>query len=64
MVFHGEFTAQIELIRGRLPRIRSWLWVDDGTGPCPGWAVSYQDVATGTAAGLRRPAQTGGPAQR
>ena len=22
-----------------------------GTGPCPGWAVSYQAVATGTAAG-------------
>jgi acyl-CoA synthetase (AMP-forming)/AMP-acid ligase II len=49
VVFHGEFSAQIELIRGHLPEIRSWLWVDDGTGPCPGWAISYDDAATGTA---------------
>jgi acyl-CoA synthetase (AMP-forming)/AMP-acid ligase II len=51
VVFHGEFTAQIELIRDRLPGIRSWLWVDDGTGPCPGWAVSYQAAATGAVTG-------------
>ena len=60
VVFHGEFSAQIEPIRGRLPEIRSWLWVDDGTGPCPGWAVDYEDVATGA----RRPALRAGPGQR
>jgi acyl-CoA synthetase (AMP-forming)/AMP-acid ligase II len=64
VVFHGEFTAQIELIRGRLPEIRSWLWVDDGTGPCPGWAVSYQAAATGTAPGPRPGPDHDGPAQR
>jgi acyl-CoA synthetase (AMP-forming)/AMP-acid ligase II len=51
VVFHGEFSAQIELIRSRLPEIRSWLWVDDGTGPRPGWAVSYEDAAAGTGEG-------------
>jgi 3-oxocholest-4-en-26-oate---CoA ligase len=43
---------RIERIRDRLPRIRSWLWVDDGTSPCPSWALAYEGVATGTA-GLR-----------
>ena len=61
VVFHGEFTAQIERIRDRLPQIRSWLWVDDRTGPCPEWAVSYQAVATGPAS---RPGARPGPAQR
>jgi 3-oxocholest-4-en-26-oate---CoA ligase len=51
VVFHGEFTAQIELIRGRLPAISCWLWVDDGTGPCPAWAASYHTVATQSAPG-------------
>jgi acyl-CoA synthetase (AMP-forming)/AMP-acid ligase II len=60
VVFHGEFSAQIELIRGRLPGIRSWLWVDDGTGPCPRWAVSYDDAATGM---VRDPALPPGPGQ-
>ena len=51
VVFHGEFSAQIELIHGRLPEIRSWLWVDDGTGLCPSWAVSYEEAALGTGEG-------------
>jgi acyl-CoA synthetase (AMP-forming)/AMP-acid ligase II len=62
VVFHGEFTAQAELVRGQLPQIRSWLWVDDGTGPCPGWAVSYQAVAAGTS--LPPGPEHGGPAPR
>jgi acyl-CoA synthetase (AMP-forming)/AMP-acid ligase II len=45
VVFHGSFTEAIEQIRGRLPEIVGWLWVDDGTGPCPGWAVPYESVA-------------------
>jgi 3-oxocholest-4-en-26-oate---CoA ligase len=61
VVFHGEFTAQIELIRDQLPGILSWLWVDDGTGPCPGWAVSYQAAATGAIPG---PGDPPGPDQR
>jgi acyl-CoA synthetase (AMP-forming)/AMP-acid ligase II len=47
VVFHGEFTAQIELVRDRVPGVRTWLWVDDGTGPRPEWAVDYQVVADG-----------------
>ena len=35
VVFHGTFTERIEGIRDRLPLVKLWLWVDDGSGPCP-----------------------------
>ena len=44
-VFHGTFTERIEGIRDRVPGIRTWLWVDDGAGPCPDWAVPYEGAA-------------------
>jgi acyl-CoA synthetase (AMP-forming)/AMP-acid ligase II len=45
VVFHGVFVERIEGIRDRSPAVRSWLWVDDGTAPCPPWAVPYEDAA-------------------
>jgi acyl-CoA synthetase (AMP-forming)/AMP-acid ligase II len=51
VVFHGEFSDRIADIRDRLPRIRTWLWVDDGHGPCPSWAQPYDDAAGATPAG-------------
>jgi fatty-acyl-CoA synthase len=45
VVFHGSFIETIERIRTRVPRVRLWLWVDDGTGPCPDWAMPYEDAA-------------------
>jgi acyl-CoA synthetase (AMP-forming)/AMP-acid ligase II len=47
VVFHGVFVERIEGIRHRVPGIRSWLWVDDGTTSCPTWATPY-DAAAGT----------------
>jgi acyl-CoA synthetase (AMP-forming)/AMP-acid ligase II len=44
VVFHGTFAERVERVRHRLPRILGWLWVDDGSGPCPDWAVAYQDA--------------------
>ena len=38
VMFHGAFARQIEAIRARVPGVRRWLWVDDGSGPCPAWA--------------------------
>jgi fatty-acyl-CoA synthase len=32
-------------MRDRVPDVRLWLWVDDGSGPCPDWATSYEDAA-------------------
>jgi fatty-acyl-CoA synthase len=45
VMFHGTFTGRIEAVRARVPSVRQWLWVDDGTGPCPEWAVPYEDAA-------------------
>jgi fatty-acyl-CoA synthase len=45
VVFHGAFVDRIEGILGRVPRVRGWLWVDDGSGPCPDWATPYEDAA-------------------
>jgi fatty-acyl-CoA synthase len=44
VVFHGTFTETIEAVRDRVP-VRTWLWVDDGSGPCPDWASPYEAAA-------------------
>ena len=45
-------------IRDRVPGVRSWLWVDDGTATCPPWAVPYEEAAETT--GAHGPAATSG----
>ena len=57
VVFHGTFSELINTIRGSLPKIKVWLWVDDGSGPCPDWAVEYEHVAD---AGTQRLSPTWG----
>ena len=46
VVFHGRLTELTGRARARLPGIRLWLWVDDGTEPCPDWATPYDDAAS------------------
>ena len=48
VVFHGAFTERIEVLRDRLPKVRHWLWVDDGAGERPEWAESYEEAAATT----------------
>jgi fatty-acyl-CoA synthase len=45
VVFHGVFAERVSRVRSRVPGVRGWLWVDDGTGPCPAWATPYEDAA-------------------
>jgi acyl-CoA synthetase (AMP-forming)/AMP-acid ligase II len=45
VVFHGAFAERIEGILDRVPGVKGWLWVDDGSGPCPDWATPYEDAA-------------------
>ena len=52
VIFHGIFAERIEGMRDRVPEVSSWLWVDDGTAPCPAWATPYED-AIGTGDGSR-----------
>jgi 3-oxocholest-4-en-26-oate---CoA ligase len=54
VVFHGTFVERIENIRARLPKVEVWLWVDDGSGPCPSWATPYEAAAE---AGTSEPVQ-------
>jgi acyl-CoA synthetase (AMP-forming)/AMP-acid ligase II len=46
VVFHGTFAERIEGLRGKLPKIHTWLWLDDGSGPCPPWAEPYEAIAS------------------
>ncbi len=48
VVFHGSFTPLVDKIRPRLGKVRAWLWVDDGEGPCPEWATPYETAAAPT----------------
>ncbi|MDX2378525.1 MAG: AMP-binding protein, partial [Acidimicrobiia bacterium] len=45
VVFHGAFADHCDEVRARVPHVRRWFWVDDGSGPCPEWAVPYEDAA-------------------
>ena len=45
VVFHGTFSDRIAGIRDQVPGVRLWLWVDDGSGPCPDWAMPYEEAA-------------------
>ena len=47
VVFHGEFAERVEAVRHRVPGVRTWLWVDDGSGPCPSWALPFEDAIAG-----------------
>ena len=45
VIFHGTFTSRCAHMRDLLPSIRTWIWVDDGSEPCPDWAIDYEVAA-------------------
>ncbi len=45
VIFHGCFVPKIESIRDKLPKIKGWLFVDDGTQDCPIWATNYSELS-------------------
>lgn len=52
VVYHGTFDDRVDEVRGRLAGVRLWLRVDDGSGPCPDWALDYEgSLATEFAGG-------------
>lgn len=60
VVFHGVFVPTIATMRDTVPRVKLWLWVDDGTAACPDWAVPYETAATTPAPADWRPWPTSG----
>jgi acyl-CoA synthetase (AMP-forming)/AMP-acid ligase II len=55
VVFHGTFAERCAVLRSRTPRVRTWIWVDDGSGPCPDWAVPYEQAAASASARVQAP---------
>jgi fatty-acyl-CoA synthase len=51
VVFHARFAPVVEEIRDRLPKVKAWYVVDDGS-PLPDWAESEEAAA---AAGTAEP---------
>ncbi|MBS1837854.1 MAG: AMP-binding protein [Actinobacteria bacterium] len=46
VVFHGSFVDRVDAVRARLPKVRHWIWVDDGTAGRPEWAEDYEAVVS------------------
>lgn len=44
VIFHGCFSERVAAVRERVPQVRDWLWVDDGSGEIPEWAIDYESV--------------------
>ncbi len=44
-MFHGTFAERCNRVRDRVTKVKTWLWVDDGTEPCPDWAMPYEEAA-------------------
>lgn len=55
VAFHGAFTERVVELRPRVPKVRAWLFVDDGTCGCPEWAVPYEEAATSAGGRTRAP---------
>ncbi len=45
VVFQGRFTETANRVRERVSSVRTWIWIDDDTSPCPDWAVPYEVAA-------------------
>jgi len=56
VVFSAGHGPLLESVRSRLPKVRTWLAVDDGA-PRPDWATGYAELAVGGAT----PGQVRGP---
>lgn len=59
IIFHGRFSEKLERLRDRLPLVKMYLWVDDGTAPMPNWAFDYEEAAAAADEGDRGTARWG-----
>jgi len=45
VVFHAAFADVVAEVRPRVPKVRAWIWTDDGSGAtCPQWATRYDEI--------------------
>ncbi|HEX5378250.1 MAG TPA: AMP-binding protein [Phenylobacterium sp.] len=45
VVFHSAFAEMADKVRGRLPKVKTWVCVAEPGFPIPDWAVDYEAVA-------------------
>jgi acyl-CoA synthetase (AMP-forming)/AMP-acid ligase II len=45
VIFHSAFSDRVDAVRSRVPKVRTWIWVDDGHGSCPEWATPYEEAS-------------------
>ncbi len=45
VVFHASFAATVEQIRHRLPKVRTWIAVQEPGHPVPSFAADYESLA-------------------
>ena len=55
VVFHGTFTDKVADVRDRVAGLEHFVFVDDGSGPCPPWAVPFETVVAHPVASLPTP---------
>lgn len=46
IVFHAGFAPKLDAIRGRLPKVKTWIAVADEDGPIPDWASDYEQIVS------------------
>ena len=50
VVFHAGFAEVLETIRGRLPRVKTWVAVAEPGHPTPAWAEDFETIVSRTPA--------------
>ena len=55
VVFHSSFAERADRVRQRVPRVRTWMWVDDDGRTCPDWAIPYEHAANGATGRVSAP---------
>ncbi|MCL4312697.1 MAG: AMP-binding protein [Actinobacteria bacterium] len=53
VIFHGSFTKQVIAVHERLSTIKQWIFVDDGYGSCPPFAIRYEEAVSTPGAPVR-----------
>jgi acyl-CoA synthetase (AMP-forming)/AMP-acid ligase II len=55
VMFHATFSDLVDEVRPRVPGVRHWVWVDDGTAACPSWATDLATITARPAPPVRPP---------
>ena len=55
VVFHSAFAETADKVRGRLPKVKTWIAVAEPGFPVPDWAVAYDDLVATPAPHVEAP---------